>query len=69
MGARSKEILVKSLADLGLADGSVGGAAATSRLTGTKTPPARGAARFIKEPAPEAARQVVDYLVERWIVQ
>ena len=69
MSARSKEIVTKSLADLGLDDGSVGGAVATSRLTGTKSPPARGAARVIRESPAEAARQVVDYLVERWIIQ
>lgn len=69
MSARAKEIVTKSLADLGLADGSVGGAAATTRLVGTTTPPARSAARVIKAPPAEAARQVVDYLVERWIVQ
>jgi electron transfer flavoprotein beta subunit len=69
MSARSKEITVRSLADLGLEAGSVGGAVATTRLVGTRTPPPRGAARVIKEPPAEAARQVVDYLVERWIVQ
>jgi electron transfer flavoprotein beta subunit len=69
MGARSKEIVVKSLADLGLDGADVGGVAATTRLTATRVPPARGAARVIKEPPAEAARQVVDYLVERWIVQ
>jgi electron transfer flavoprotein beta subunit len=69
MSARSKEILVRSLADLGLAGGSVGGAAATTALTGTQTPPPRGAARVIREPAPEAARKIVDFLVARWIVQ
>ncbi len=69
MSARSKEIRTFSLADLGLDDGSVGGAAATTRLTGTSTPPARGAARIIKDAPAEAARQVVDYLVEKWIIQ
>jgi electron transfer flavoprotein beta subunit len=69
MSARSKEIAVKSLADLNLDAATVGGAAATTRLTGTRTPPARGAARIINEPPAEAARQVVDYLVERWIIQ
>lgn len=69
MSARSKEIRTLSLADLGIADGGVGGAAATTRLSGTRTPQARGAARVIKAAPGEAARQVVDYLVERWVIQ
>jgi electron transfer flavoprotein beta subunit len=69
MSARSKEIVVQSLADLGLDPGSVGGAVATTRLTATRTPPPRAAARIIKAPPAEAAREVVDYLAERWIVQ
>jgi electron transfer flavoprotein beta subunit len=69
MSARSKEILTKSLADLGLADAGLGGAEATTRLEGTSTPPARGAARVIKEAPAEAARQIVDFLVERRVIQ
>lgn len=69
MSARSKEIVTRSLADLGLADSGVGGARATTRLEGTSTPPARGATRVIQAPAPEAARQVVEFLVERRVIQ
>jgi electron transfer flavoprotein beta subunit len=69
MSARSKEILTKSLADLSLAEASLGGAAATTRLEGTSTPPARGAARVVKEAPAEAARQIVDFLVERRVIQ
>jgi electron transfer flavoprotein beta subunit len=69
MSARSKEIATKSLGDLGLDGVTLGGAAATTRLIGSRTPPARGATRIIKDPPAVAARQVVDYLVEQWIVQ
>ena len=68
MGARSKEVVVRSLADLGVDAATVGGAAATTRVVGSVTPPARGATRVVRGPAAEAARTVVDFLVERRIV-
>jgi electron transfer flavoprotein beta subunit len=68
MAARSKEIATRSLADLDLAGVAVGGAVATSRVTGSQKPPARGATRVVKAPAAEAAKAVVDFLVERKIV-
>jgi electron transfer flavoprotein beta subunit len=68
MGARNKEIATRSLADLGSFDAPVGGAVATTRVTGSRQPVARGATRVIREPAGEAARQVVDFLVARGLV-
>jgi electron transfer flavoprotein beta subunit len=68
MGARTKEITVRSLADLDLGGVPVGGAASTTKLTGSRQPPPRGATRVIRKPAAEAARDVVDFLVERRIV-
>jgi electron transfer flavoprotein beta subunit len=68
MGARTKEIAVHSLADLDLGGTAVGGAVATTRLTGSRTPPARGATQVVREPAAIAARQVVDFLAARRIV-
>jgi electron transfer flavoprotein beta subunit len=71
MGARSKEVAQQSLADLGLsADGKdgVGGAAARTMVTGKKTPPARGAARVVRGPAAEAAKELAAFLAERRLV-
>ena len=68
MGARSKEIVTRSLADLGLADGSVGGAVATTRFVDSRKPPARGATEVVRAPAPEAAQRIVAFLVERRVI-
>ena len=68
MAARSKEVVTRSLADLGLADGSVGGAVATTEVLDARQPPARGETRIIRDEPEAAARQVVDFLVERRLV-
>jgi electron transfer flavoprotein beta subunit len=68
MGARSKEIVTRSLADLGLADGSVGGAVATTRLVDSRKPPARAATEVVRAPAAEAARRIVALLAERRVI-
>ena len=68
MAARSKEIVVRALAELPLGAGSVGGAVATTRLVDSAKPPPRAATRVIRLPAPDAAREVVDFLAERRIV-
>jgi electron transfer flavoprotein beta subunit len=68
MAARSKEIVTKSATDLGLDGSEVGGAAATTRVVESRKPPARGATRVIRDAAPDAAKQVVAFLVERGIV-
>jgi len=71
MGARSKEVLQQSLGDLGLsADGpaGVGGAAARTVVTDKRTPPARGAARVVRGPAAEAAKELAAFLAERRLV-
>ena len=68
MAARSKEITTLSLADLGIDASSVGGAVATTKLVGSRQPPAREATRVIREAPDEAARQVLAYLVERRLV-
>jgi electron transfer flavoprotein beta subunit len=67
MAARSKEIVTHGLADVA-PEGDVGGAAATTKVLDSEPPPARGETRVIREPAPEAAKQVVAFLVERRIV-
>jgi electron transfer flavoprotein beta subunit len=67
MAARSREIAVRSLADLGdgvaLADG-----AWSSRVLAVDLPPGRAAGRVISAPAPEAAREVADFLADRRII-
>ena len=68
MGARSKEIATRSLAELGLADGSVGGAAATTRLVDSRKPPTRAATEIVRAPAAEAARRIVALLAERRVI-
>ncbi|HEY2916874.1 MAG TPA: electron transfer flavoprotein subunit beta/FixA family protein [Candidatus Limnocylindrales bacterium] len=71
MGARSKEVAQRSLADLGLTtDGAdaVGGGAARTTVTAKRTPPARGAARVVRGPAAEAAKELAAFLAERRLV-
>jgi electron transfer flavoprotein beta subunit len=68
MAARAKEITTVSLADVGLDAGSVGGAVATTRVTGSQAPEARAETRVIREPADEAARLVVEFLAERRLI-
>ncbi len=68
MAARSKTIESWSLADLGIDPATIGGSAATTRVLRTQAPPARSATRVIREPAPEAAAQLVDFLVERKLI-
>ncbi len=68
MAARAKEITVLSLADLGLDPATVGGAAATTKVTASRAPEARAATRVVREAPDEAARQVVAFLAERRLV-
>ncbi len=73
MAARSKTLETKTLGDVAgddpaLAGATVGGAAATSEVLGSEAPPPRAATRVIREPADEAARQVVEFLAERRII-
>lgn len=66
MGARSKEVAIRTLADIGLADTPVGSAAATTALVEVRRPPARGAGRVVRGGDPAAAAAaIVDFLVER----
>jgi electron transfer flavoprotein beta subunit len=64
MGARSKELVTRGLADI---EGAEAGLTTTAVL-GATAPPPRAATRVIRDPADEAARQVVAFLVERRIV-
>ncbi len=65
MAARGKEVATRSLADLGIDPGSVGSAAATTRLVESWPPPPRAATQVVRAPADEAAAAVVDFLQAR----
>jgi len=65
MAARSKEIAVRSLADLGIDPGSVGAEAAGTRVVDVRPPDERGTTRVIRDAPDEAARQLVAFLAER----
>jgi electron transfer flavoprotein beta subunit len=66
MGARSKEIAVRTLAEIGLADSPVDGAHATTALLAARPPAPRGSGRVVRDPDPTAAASaIVDFLVER----
>ena len=71
MAARSREIAIRSLADLGPDLGpdlsSAGGPWATAVLS-TDLPPARVAGRVISGPAPEMAREIADFLATRRLI-
>ena len=68
MAARSKEVVIRSLADLSIDAASVGESASGTTVVDARAPEPRGATRVIREPAGEAARQVVDFLAERRII-
>ena len=68
MAARSKEVVTKTLADVGISPDDAGGAVATTKVLEATKPPARAATRVVREPAPEAAKQLVAFLAERRIV-
>jgi electron transfer flavoprotein beta subunit len=68
MGARSKEIRTLSLGELGIDPATVGTPGATTALVDWTKPPARAATRVIRDTPDEAARQVVEFLVERRLI-
>lgn len=68
MAARSKEIVTKSLADIGIDPATVGGGAATTKVLGAEAPPARPPTRVVREAPEAAAKELVAFLAERRIV-
>ena len=68
MQARSKQVLTWSLADLGIDPGSVGAAAATTRVLGADPPPVRAGATVVKEAPEVAVAQIVDFLAARRLI-
>lgn len=68
MAARGKEITTLSLFDLGIDPASVGLAAATSMVVGSRPPEPRGATRIVHDTPDAAAREVLAFLAERRLI-
>lgn len=68
MGARTKEIVSISLADLGLDPGSVGVVGASTRVVAARAPEARAATRVVRGTPEESAREVVAFLADRRLI-
>ncbi len=68
MAARSKEIITRSLADLGLDPATVGGAVATTKVTDSKAPPPRGATEVVRGTPAEGATRIVEFLAQRRVI-
>ena len=68
MAARSKEITTRSLGDLGIDPGAVGGAVATTKVLDTRVPPARGATEVVRGSATDGATRILGFLGERRLI-
>lgn len=67
MGAKKKPQDVRSVGDLGLDAGSVGEAAAGTRVVGMETPPPRTTGTKVKDDG-TGAQQIFDFLVEKKLI-
>jgi electron transfer flavoprotein beta subunit len=68
MAARSKEVVTRSAADIGISVDDAGGAVATTKVLDASKPPARAATRVVRDAPAEAAKQLVAFLAERRVV-
>ncbi len=68
MQARSKEVLVWSLAELGVDPAAVGAAASRSAVLSASPPPARGGATVVRDQPDAAVATVVDFLATRRLI-
>ena len=68
MAARGKEIVTRSLADLGLDGAMLGAAVATTAVLDSRMPPARAATEIVRGTADEGAARIVDFLAERRLI-
>jgi electron transfer flavoprotein beta subunit len=68
MAARNKEIVTRSLADLGLDSATVGAAATTTAVVDSKMPPARAATEVVRGTPAEGAARIVDFLAQRRLI-
>jgi electron transfer flavoprotein beta subunit len=68
MQARGKEVVTRTLADLGVDPAHVGSAAATTRVTGVAPPPARAGAVIVREAPDVAVERIVEFLAARRLI-
>ncbi len=68
MAARGKEIVTRSLADLGVDATTVGSAVATTALLDARMPPARAATEIVRGTPDEGAARIVEFLAARRII-
>jgi electron transfer flavoprotein beta subunit len=68
MGARSKEIVTRSLGDLELDPATVGGAVAATNVLETRTPPARGTTEVVRGAPADGATRIVELLAARRLI-
>jgi electron transfer flavoprotein beta subunit len=68
MAARSKEVVTRSLGDLGLDGAAIGGAAAQTKVTGQRKPPARAATQVMRGTPAEGAKSIVELLASRRLI-
>ncbi|MFL5640775.1 MAG: electron transfer flavoprotein subunit beta/FixA family protein [Chloroflexota bacterium] len=68
MAARGKEILIWSLADIGIDPATVGGSVATTAVLDSRMPPARAATEIVRGTPDEGAARIVEFLAERRII-
>ncbi len=68
MAARGKEIVTRSLADIGVEASSVGGSVATTAVLDSRLPPARAATEIVRGTPDEGAARIVEFLADRRII-
>jgi electron transfer flavoprotein beta subunit len=70
MAARSREIAVRGLADLRPTDDGplLSAEGWSTRVVAADPPPARGEGRVVRAPAPDAAREIADFLAARRLI-
>jgi electron transfer flavoprotein beta subunit len=68
MAARNKEIVTRSLGDVGLDPATVGGSVATTALLDSRQPAARAATEVVRGSAADGADRIVEFLADRRII-
>lgn len=68
MAARSKEVVTKSLDDLGLDGMAVGGSATRTKVTNQEKPLARGATQVVRGTAEDGAKAIAELLASRRLI-
>jgi electron transfer flavoprotein beta subunit len=68
MAARGKEIVTRSLADIGVDASTVGGAVATTKVLDSRAPAARGATEVVRGTPQEGADRIYAFLADRRII-